>query len=68
MLQLKKVYLEDLCATFQTRCFAQLAILGHILHPIFTHPTWVPILLVIMLLVAAVEVMSRPSYSYSVSA
>lgn len=47
------------------RCIVQLAVLGHLLNPIFNHPSWVPLFLVIMLLVSAVEVMSRPSYSYS---
>ncbi|GMH42189.1 hypothetical protein BSKO_10108 [Bryopsis sp. KO-2023] len=51
--------------TAALRCVVQLSVLGLVLNPTFEHPSWVPVILVIMILVAAIEVMSRPSYSYS---
>lgn len=50
------------------RCMIQLALLGFLLRPVFKsgHWIWVLVFSLAMLLISSVEVMSRPSYSYTV--
>jgi len=50
------------------RCIVQVTLLGMLLRPVFKKPHWIWVLVfsVAMLLISSVEVMSRPSYSYSV--
>lgn len=49
------------------RCMIQLALLGFLLRPVFKSGHWIWVLLfsTAMLFISSVEVMSRPSYSYT---
>ena len=50
------------------RCMLQLLLLGMLLRPVFLSGQWYWVLLLscAMLLISSLEVMSRPSYSYTV--